>query len=70
MSFGPQINGYFGLRRLYRRTTPRASDLNGDLNVRNYNDFTVLNVACNAYAGPVQQRPHRLQPTGSQHHVG
>jgi hypothetical protein len=59
MSFGPQIYGNFGLRRLYRRTTAPASDLTGGLNVRKYSNFTMMKVVCNGHTGAVHEHSHK-----------
>ena len=40
------------------------------MNLRNYNNFIAMNPVCNAQGGPVQQRSHRLQSTGSPRHFG
>src|SRR5215472_12036380 len=69
MSFSPQINGDFALRRLYRRPACPASDLGRHREEALTTGITTISrwvkEVCNAHAGPVHQHPHRLQSTGS-----
>src|SRR5262249_9998369 len=58
MSFGPQINGNFGLQRLYRRPTRPASDLTGTGSQGIPNNFSEV-PGCH---GPAQ-RQHPTETT-------